>query len=650
MISAESRSNSKDNADATRYGRPTQISNIMKKIRFNTIADATMKTIRMFPVESAIMLYVFVLTALNIGDVELPNDANLGLAPLFFMLAYILNTFFRLGSGSAEAGGAEMKRGLAWIYLLCWLPIVPLWLVDPKEWMLSLDYAVAAAVLAGGVLVCRKAADNTRFAFESLNYMFDAALALVFASVAYGLVMAIYGSVVSIFGLDWDVIPDFSAYSAAFTYCIACPLMFLSFVRGYIGRNPFPSRFFDILLNFILTPALLAYAVLLNLYFLKILIKWELPEGNVAIMVFCFTIIATLVKSCQPLLSKRYYDWFFDRFSLIAAPAVAMFWVGTVYRIGEYGLTTECVYLAVSGVVMTATLAMFACKGRGRYLHVVLMAMGLFALFTYIPPISAENMSLRNQKAIFERHAGALGMLDAQGRFKPEGERPDYDTLYSKEYVRAYSALRYLDNNARKADKPEERYGITPTDFHRLYPEASRPNDWEARYLWRPSGHIDVRGYDRMVEPAYHRPRNEGDYFTQTDNDILYIAISGSPAIQHQVADTLLTGEPAAPDTLAVEAVEQDDTVVELTEPSRIRLEDKILLKAAFDDIYRALVENAGGEPGASPDFDELDEDIDMFVYDADGIRVVFRSLTVKQDDGKYGLRDVQIEFILIKD
>ena len=40
----------------------------------------------------------------------------------------------------------------------------------------------------------------------------------------------------------------------------------------------------------------------------------------VAGMVFTFSIVAVVVKALQPYLTRRRYDWIFDRFSLISLP------------------------------------------------------------------------------------------------------------------------------------------------------------------------------------------------------------------------------------------------------------------------------------------------------------------------------------------
>lgn len=109
------------------------------------------------------------------------------------------------------------------------------------------------------------------------------------------------------------------------------------------------NRILEVLLNYIVTPALLIYTAILYLYMAKILFTWSLPEGGVAYLVFGFTITALAVKAVDQLLGKLIYNWFFDRFSLVSLPMLVLFWIGVMRRTNEYGLTEPRVYLLVCG-------------------------------------------------------------------------------------------------------------------------------------------------------------------------------------------------------------------------------------------------------------------------------------------------------------
>ena len=221
--------------------------------------------------------------------------------------------------------------------------------------------------------------------------------------------------------------------------------MFLTFNHSNLDKEWQFSKFFDVLLNFIITPALLIYTVILYIYFIKVAVVWSLPKGLISVMVFIFTSVAILVKAWQPLLQKRYYDWFFDLFSLISLPALIMFWVSALYRIGQYGLTQMRIYLLLAGVVMTLAIVLFICKKKGSYITVELAAIGLLVLFTYLPFMSAKTLALKDQHSRAERIATKLDMLDADGKFKPREELPSYDSIHNDDYERLYEAMSYIN-------------------------------------------------------------------------------------------------------------------------------------------------------------------------------------------------------------
>lgn len=133
------------------------------------------------------------------------------------------------------------------------------------------------------------------------------------------------------------------------------------------------NKLFDVLLNYVLSPALLIYAVILYLYFVKVAVLWSLPKGAVAYIVVSFISATFILKSCQPFLERRYYDWFYRYSGWAVLPALVMYWVGTFYRINQYGYTEARVYLVVVGAILTGTVLLFFSDGP----HIICMRLCL---------------------------------------------------------------------------------------------------------------------------------------------------------------------------------------------------------------------------------------------------------------------------------
>lgn len=359
------------------------------------------------------------------------------------------------------------------IYRVAWVPLVPLalWPGFP-DWLETTQAVVTLSILTPlALLACRRAADNRRFVSETVVWLRSGLLSLFFAYAAYGLFEAIlwsaayifgFGGAAWVFGLSMDLF--------FVTQCFAVPVLFLMMLDRWLGRAVVGSRVAEALSNYVLSPAIVAYAALLYLYLLKILVTRSLPEGGVAYLVFGFTMTALTVKALQTLLRKRFYDWFYDRLSLLSLPVVALFWVGAVRRVGEYGLTVPRVYLLACGGVMTFCVVAFLSRRAGRYLWVVLAAFVAFAALAYLPPLNPDRIAVRSQIRRVERLAASLGRLDAGGRLA-SAPVPLADTVHKEQYRELYEALEYVGRDSAAF----ARFGVKTLDeFAAIFPDGMR--------------------------------------------------------------------------------------------------------------------------------------------------------------------------------
>lgn len=404
------------------------------------------------PVEMLIALHAYAATVVGIYS-DSPDDlpaffAPCITAPIFIVTAYCLNTLLH-------------DRMLRTIYSLWWIPYIATALIpDLAEWADHTSYGVTVVALLPLLLLSfRMRRDNTQYVAEAAHMALAAAVALLFASVALLMFYLIYVSVTGIF----DIMPDSTSFIssvAAFAYILLAPMIFFA-LQERRDQVQSLSATGTTLLNAIVTPALIIYTAILYLYAAKILVTWTLPKGMVAGMVFAFSIAAVAVKALQQYVTRRRYDWFFDRFSLIALPLLVLFWIGTARRIGEYGVTESRFYLVLCGAVMTLCLALFLSRRTGRYLTVSITAFVLFAATAYIPPVSAERVALRSQMRRADAAAQELGIAHADGRLTL-GTPTNADTVARKLHRRLYQSLDYIGRH--DAQLLQERYGLESSD------------------------------------------------------------------------------------------------------------------------------------------------------------------------------------------
>ena len=359
------------------------------------------------------------------------------------------------------------------IYWVAWAPLVPLalWPGFP-DWIASAQAVITVAILTPlALLACRRAVDNRRFVADAVIYLRSGILAMLFAYVAYGLFEAILWSAAYIFGFgDAEWVAHLSMDLLFTTQFFVAPILFLMMFDRWENAGIVGSRILEVLLNWVVSPAVTIYAAILYLYMAKILVTWTLPEGGVAYLVFGFTMTALAVKALGRLLEKRIYDWFFDRFSLVSLPVLTLFWIGVVRRTNEYGLTEPRVYLVVCGGLMTLCVLLFLSQRTGRYLWVCLAAWVSFAALAYVPFLEPERIAVQSQTQRAERVAERLGRLGGDGRLLLT-PMPLADTVYKKEYRKLYESLDYI----RRDSAAFARFGVKDLDdLAAIFPEAMR--------------------------------------------------------------------------------------------------------------------------------------------------------------------------------
>lgn len=438
----------------------TETSKIMKaKLEFclRWLREGAVRVVRSYPVETALAIYAcagcLMTYELGWGDKALEK---LALVPLFFALALAVNNL---------AGRGPWRK----VYWVCWTPIVPLsfW-GGLGSWVGSEPYLISLGILAPlALMVSFRAVRNDRFIGDVIVWLRSAGLALLFVNVALGLFYAILYSTTYIFGLEGGWIEHVTVWAVVLAETLAVPVLFLMAADRWRGADWHANRIVEVLLNWIVTPALLIYTAILYLYMAKILVVWSLPEGGVAYLVFGFTLTALVVRALQGLHEKRIYDWFFNRFSFVSLPMLVLFWIGVIRRTNEYGMTAPRVYLVVCGALMTLCAVLFLSRRTGRYLWVCLAGLVCFAALAYVPGLEPERVALRSQMRRAVRVAGELGRLDPNGKLLLT-PLPLADTVFKKEYRSLYESLEYV----RRDSASFALFGVEDLDgFEAVFPK-----------------------------------------------------------------------------------------------------------------------------------------------------------------------------------
>ncbi|MBQ1780179.1 MAG: DUF4153 domain-containing protein, partial [Bacteroidales bacterium] len=325
---------------------------------------AVWDAVKAHPVEIVILLYVCVAGCYGSSHPDIFDVKNepapwwfrpMSLAPFMVVAAYSLQPFRKRGIGYLVL----YLLPLAVMVVACFMPFLIDWPEETSYWI--------AALVGLPLWMCVRhwLTENESFVQRNVQMAWSLARALLVAGIFYLLYAAIAYTITSLFDIDYKTWNGWYGQVAVVLFCGLAPVLF--FAMEDQAEIIEIRRFWAVLLNWVLTPALLIYTGVLYIYAAKILFTWNLPKGGVAIMVTVFFVVFFAAKMLEILTEPRPFKWFYDHFSLFALPLLALFWTGLTRRLMDYGLTESRYYLILLGGLMTLIVIVFLFQNRHGY-------------------------------------------------------------------------------------------------------------------------------------------------------------------------------------------------------------------------------------------------------------------------------------------
>ena len=406
---------------------------------------------RRFPVELALGVVFFIIAVWdsethvwNEKTAEYESAVNGDI--LWFFMPLMALTFW-------------LHRVNRWAYYASFFLFLPLMMLDLKPFLWTYGFTFTYVLAAILLIIGNRQLDNRSFAAHALHVATQMFFGLLISCILYMAVLAIMASFFYIFGIDEP--RHFYEHIAQFIFFVLAPQVCCTLVRQNEDDVKEPFKILRLILNFILSPAVIIYTIILYTYFIKIVFEWDLPKGGVAWMVMGFITVALIGRVAQSILSKRYYDWFYKRFTLIAIPPLIMYWIGSIYRIRLYSFTESRFYLMVAGVLMTLFVLMLFRERTRRYQLMALIFGAAIILFTYIPGISAKSVGLACQKQRLTELISELKLTDAKtGKLNDDLDTWSIkqDSMLCERYKDVTSVIKYVRDEI--GDKEfEAKYG-----------------------------------------------------------------------------------------------------------------------------------------------------------------------------------------------
>ena len=399
---------------------------------------------------------------------------------------------------------------------------------SPNEWSIAISYLLAGLALIVGT----EKMDNERFGYHIIEVTIKLAEGLMIGMLLWGIIYAVVASVDFLFGLSLK--EGWYSYPSVFNWLIITPLLCCTLLSDSSGFTK-GENLLRIVVDRVLSTALVIYAVILYGYIFRILIKWELPNGGVAYIVLAFLFVALVCYLLRIQVKNRHYEWFYKFFPAIAVPPLVLLWIGTFRRIGEYGITEDRFYLLVFAALVTLFVAMLVRERTRRFQLMVLVVVASAILFTFIPGIRARDFGIRSQMSRLDKMLPDV-LEDGQFPKIVDYHKLAKDTIQCKYIEESYGAWTYLkgqmDSTAfsqhygsygdyqinlwdlRIAKQGNPRSSINYGDILEEI-NGPQPKLWSMKDV---PGNIDLGSYTQIVHEVYKQADSLGLAFCSENN------------------------------------------------------------------------------------------------------------------------------------
>jgi hypothetical protein len=269
-----------------------------------------------------------------------------------------------------------------------------------------------------------------------------------FASVLFG------GLGLAILSLDklFDIHISSKVYSdlSVFSFVLFAPVYFLSNVPDEIEKRKQDVSFEKIIKIFglyILLPILATYTLILYVYLIQIVFKWQLPNGWVSTLVsvlglggfLCMLILHPLYLSKE----NKVVDRFSKLFPALLFPLLILMSVGIFRRIADYDLTINRLYILILNLWFYGISIYLLITKAGQVKWIVIS----FATVTFLSsvgPWSVFSLTKNSLTSQLEKHLTTLHMLQNGKVIMNQTKVQKTDTLTA---LKTSETVRYLVMN-----------------------------------------------------------------------------------------------------------------------------------------------------------------------------------------------------------
>jgi Domain of unknown function (DUF4153) len=317
--------------------------------------------------------------------------------------------------------------------------------------------------------------------------------------------------------LGFNIESNMYYYSWLIVVGVFAPTFFLAGVPYNTEKlilQDFP-KLLKVLILYIVMPLLAIYTVILYIYFGKIIITTQWPQGLVSHLVLWYSVIMTMVLFFISPLRKEnsWANKFMNILPKLMLPLIFMMFISIGIRINAYGITENRYYVVALGIWVLLVMIYFSFAKKLRNI-VLLISLVIVILISVFSPISSYSISKYSQNKRFVSILQRNNMIKDNTIIKTSGGVSDEDKNEVSSIIRYFNSNHSLENikllpQDFKIEQMEQVLGFKYSDGY------DYNNDGFFYFnVSRNFNVIHISGYDYLLDS-----RN-GNYSSSNNNPI----------------------------------------------------------------------------------------------------------------------------------
>lgn len=358
--------------------------------------------------------------------------------------------------------------------------------------------------------------DNRKFAHLTLVTVINTAFAGILTGALLLLVLGILGGVEFLFGIEILTAKAYEKVSIfiGMFFSVFFFLMLENRTADYDPKQEGLLYAGDILINWIMSPAVMIYTVIVYAYLVMILFQFELPAGRVSTVILPYIMLGLVCIALRQFSTSPKWQWFYCHFARISLIPLGLLWLGIYERVATYGLTESRIYLIAIACLVSFFILCSLTEKWLQYRLFNVATMVVIAVVTMV--FSPTQLSIESQHKRFVGVLKKYDALDEQGKIREAFLNRDNIVQNEGDRRTLRSALAYLHSEITKT------YGHEQIDMlrTRLYEEKSieervkEEEELRDRVFVSADQEIDLKGYRKFYSLADYQ-----HYFRYMDGD-----------------------------------------------------------------------------------------------------------------------------------